>query len=164
MAEAHGISEATVWRIWNKHNLKPHLIETFKLSSMPRHRHQEFIRFLQLINIKTPADLDLHLIVDNYGTHKHANVQEWLKRHPRFRLHFIPTSSSWLNMIERRFGEITNKRIRRGSFKNVPELVMAITQYIENHNQKTKVFIWSASVDKIMAKISKCKEVLETPH
>jgi transposase len=131
---------------------------------MPRHRHQEFIRFLQTINVQTLADLDLHLIVDNYGTHKHQRVQSWLKRHPRFHLHFIPTSSSWLNMIERWFGEITSKRICRGSFKNVHELIMAITQYIENHNQNPKVFIWSASVEKIMAKISKCKEVLETPH
>ena len=84
---------------------------------MPRHRHQEFIRFLQLIDTKTPLDLDLHLIVDNYGTHKHPRVQKWLKRHPRFHLHFIPTSSSWLNMIERWFSEISTKRIRRGSFK-----------------------------------------------
>jgi transposase len=81
---------------------------------MPRHRHQEFIRFLQLINVKTPMDLDLHLIVDNYGTHKHPTVLRWLKRHPRFHLHFIPTSSSWLNMVERWFREITDKRIRRG--------------------------------------------------
>ena len=85
---------------------------------MPRHRHQEFIRFLQLIDVKTPLDLDLHLIVDNYGTHKHPRVQRWLKRHPRFHLHFIPTSSSWLNMVECWFSGITSKRIRRGSFSN----------------------------------------------
>jgi len=244
MAKAHGISEATVWRIWKHHNLKPHLAETFKLSKdrrfieklhdvvglylnppdkalvlcvdeksqiqalersrpstplrpgiaarqthdytrhgtttlfaalsmldgkvigdcMPRHRHQEFIRFLQTINVKTPAEPDLHLIVGNYGTHKHKRVQSWLKRHPRFHLHFIPTSSSWLNMVERWFGEITSKRIRRGSFKNVPELITTIMHYIENHNQNPRVFVWSAPVEKIMAKISKCKEVLETPH
>ena len=131
---------------------------------MPRHRHQEFIRFLQLINVSTPLDLDLHLIVDNYGTHKHPRVQSWLKRHPRFHLHFIPTSSSWLNMVERWFREITDKRIRRGSFKNVPELIKAIDQYIGAHNQNPKVFIWSASVETIMSKIAKCKEALETPH
>ena len=131
---------------------------------MPRHRHQEFIRFLQLINTKTPPDLDLHLIVDNYGTHKHPRVQRWIKRHPRFRLHFTPTSSSWLNMVERWFSEITTKRIRRGSFKNVKELIMAIKQYIESHNQNPKVFVWTASVESIMRKISKCKDLLAPAH
>ncbi|MBI4651828.1 IS630 family transposase, partial [Candidatus Desantisbacteria bacterium] len=131
---------------------------------MPRHRHQEFIRFLQLINTQTPPDLALHLIVDNYGTHKHPRVQLWLKRHPRFHLHFTPTSSSWLNMVERWFREITDKRIRRGSFKNVKELIMVIEQYIKNHNLHPKVFVWSASVYKIMAKISKCKEAFDALH
>src|SRR6058998_411460 len=131
---------------------------------MPRHRHQEFIRFLQLISVKTPLDLDLHLIVDNYGTHKHPRVQSWLKRHPRFHLHFIPTSSSWLNMVERWFREITDRRIRRGSFQNVPDLIAAINQYIQTHNQNPKVFVWSASVERIMSKIAKCKEALETLH
>lgn len=131
---------------------------------MPRHRHQEFIRFLQLINVQTPLDLDLHLIVDNYGTHKHPRVHSWLKRHPRFHLHFIPTSSSWLNLVERWFREITDKRIRRGSFQNVPSLVAAIKQYIDAHNQNPKVFIWSASAERIMSKIAKCKEALETLH
>lgn len=131
---------------------------------MPRHRHQEFIRFLQIINTKTPLDLNLHLIVDNYGTHKHPRVKSWLKRHPRFHLHFIPTASSWLNMIERWFGEITSKRIRRGSFKNVKELIMSIKQYIKSHNQNPKVFTWTASVDSIMRKISKCKDLLDAPH
>lgn len=131
---------------------------------MPRHRHQEFIRFLQIIDTKTPSDLDLHLIVDNYGTHKHPRVQRWIKRHPRFYLHFTPTSSSWLNLVERWFAEITSKRIRRGSFKNVKELITAIKQYIESHNQTPKVFVWTASVDSIMRKISKCKDLLETLH
>lgn len=108
---------------------------------MPRHRHQEFIRFLQLINVKTPPDLNLHLIVDNYGTHKHPRVVRWLKRHPRFYLHFIPTSSSWLNMVECWFSGITSKRIRRGSFKNVKELIMVIKKYIDSHNQNPKVFV-----------------------
>lgn len=124
---------------------------------MPRHRHQEFIRFLKLIDTKTPLDLNLHLIVDNYGTHKHQRVQRWLKRHPRFHLHFTPTSSSWLNMVECWFSQITMKRIRRGSFKNVKELVKAIKQYIESHNQNPKVFVWTASVESIMRKISNVK-------
>jgi transposase len=131
---------------------------------MPRHRHQEFIRFLQTINMKTPPDLDIHLIVDNYGTHKHQRVQNWIKRHPRFHLHFTPTSSSWLNVVECWFSQITAKRIRRGSFKNVKELIKAIKQYIESHNQNPKVFVWTASVESIMTKISKCKDLLETPH
>lgn len=124
---------------------------------MPRHRHQEFIRFLQTIDTKTPLDLALHLIVDNYGTHKHPRVQRWLKRHPRFHLHFIPTSSSWLNLVERWFSDISTKRIRRGSFKNVKELIMVIKKYIESHNQNPKVFVWTASVESIMRKISNVK-------
>ena len=124
---------------------------------MPRHRHQEFIRFLQTIDTKTPLDLDLHLIVDNYGTHKHPRVQRWLKRHPRFHLHFIPTSSSWLNLVERWFSDISTKRIRRGSFKNVKELIMVIKKYIESHNQNPKIFVWTASVESIMRKISNVK-------
>ena len=244
MANTHGVSNATIQRIWKRHNLKPHLVKTFKLSRdkqfveklhdvvglymnppdkaivfcvdeksqiqalertqplfpmrpgiparqthdytrhgtttlfaalnmldgsvigdcMPRHRHQEFIRFLQLIDVKVPADLTLHLIVDNYGTHKHSGVRSWLKRHPRFHLHFIPTSSSWLNMVERWFSDITSKRIRRGSFKNLKELIMVINQYIESHNQNPKAFVWTASVESIMRKISKCKDLLVTPH
>jgi transposase len=244
MAKSQGIGHATVQRIWKQYNLKPHLIETFKLSRdkkfleklydvvglylnppdksivfcvdeksqiqalertqpllplrpgmparqthdyqrhgtttlfaalnmldgkvigdcMPRHRHQEFIRFLQLIDTKTPLDLSLHLIVDNYGTHKHPKVQKWLKRHPRFHMHFIPTSSSWVNMVERWFAEISRKRIRRGSFKNVKELISTIKQYIESHNQNPKVLVWTASVESIMNKIKITKDLLETLH
>jgi len=244
MAKAQGLSEASVRRIWRRHRLKPHLVETFKLSRdkrfveklcdvvglylnppdkalvlcvdeksqiqaldrtqpllplrpglparqthdykrngtttlfaalsmldgkvigdcMSHHRHQEFIRFLKLIDAQTPVALDLHLIADNYGTHKHPRVVSWLKRHPRFHLHFIPTSSSWLNLVERWFRELTDKRLRRGSFKNVPALVAAITQYIESHNQNPQVFVWSASVENIMAKIAKCKEALDALH
>jgi transposase/DNA-binding CsgD family transcriptional regulator len=244
MAKTQGVGHATVQRIWKQYNLKPHLIETFKLSRdkkfleklydvvglylnppdksivfcvdeksqiqalertqpllplrpgipsrqthdyqrhgtttlfaalnmldgkvigdcMPRHRHQEFIRFLQLIDTKTPLDLSLHLIVDNYGTHKHPKVQKWLNRHPRFHMHFIPTSSSWVNMVERWFAEISRKRIRRGSFKNVKELISTIKQYIESHNQNPKIFVWTASVESIMNKIKITKDLLETLH
>ena len=131
---------------------------------MPRHRHQEFIRFLNKIDAETPAGLDLHLIVDNYGTHKHPRVRSWLRRHPRFHLHFIPTSSSWLNMVERWFREITDKRIRRGTFQNVPELITAINDYLGNHNQSPQVFVWSAPVERILTKIAKCKEALDALH
>jgi transposase len=244
MAEAQGLSEATIRRIWKQHNLKPHLVKTFKLSRdkhfleklvdvvglylnppdkslvlcideksqiqaldrtqpglpmkkgrcgtmthdykrngtttlfaalsmldgkvigdcMARHRHQEFIRFLKKIDSETPSELDLHLIVDNYGTHKHPRVKSWLRRHPRFHLHFIPTSSSWLNMVERWFREITDKRIRRGTFRNVSELIAAIKEYLNNHNQNPKVFVWTASVERIMAKVAKCKEALDALH
>lgn len=98
--------------------------------------------------------------MDNYGTHKHPRVASCLKRHPRFHLHFIPTSSSWLNRVERWFREITDKRIRRGSFKSVPDLIAAITEYIDGHNQNPHVFVWTASVEKIMTKIAKSKEAL----
>lgn len=244
MAKAQGLSEATIRRIWKQHNLKPHLVKTFKLSRdkhfvekltdivglymnppdkslvmcvdeksqiqaldrtqpglplkkgrcgtmthdykrngtttlfaalsmldgkvigdcMSRHRHQEFIRFLKKIDVETSSKFDLHLIVDNYSTHKHPRVKSWLKRHPRFHLHFIPTSSSWLNLVERWFRDITDKRIRRGSFKNVKELITTINDYLHNHNQNPKVFVWSASVERILTKISKCKEALDALH
>jgi transposase len=244
MAQAQGLSEATIRRIWKRHNLKPHLIRTFKLSRdqhfveklydvvglylnppdkslvlcvdeksqvqaldrtqpglplkkgrcgtmthdykrngtttvfaalsmldgkvigdcMPRHRHQEFIRFLKQIELETPSALDLHLIVDNYGTHKHPRVKFWLRRHPRFHLHFIPTSSSWLNLVERWFRDLTDKRLRRGSFRNVPELITAIQAYLDTHNQNPRVFVWTASVEHILTKVTKCKEALDALH
>jgi transposase len=131
---------------------------------MPRHRHQEFIRFLKKIDAETPPELALHLIVDNYGTHKHPRVKSWLRRHPRVHLHFIPTSSSWLNLVERWFRDLTDKRIRRGSFRNVPELIATIREYMDNHNQNPRVFVWTASVQRILTKVAKCKEALGTLH
>ncbi len=244
MAKAQCLSESTIRRIWKLHNLKPHLIKTYKLSRdkqfveklhdivglylnppdkalvlcvdeksqiqaldrtqpglpmkkgrcstqthdykrngtttlfaalsmldgkvigdcMPRHRHQEFIRFLKKIDNETPVGLDLHLIVDNYGTHKHPRVKSWIQRHPRFHLHFTPTASSWLNLAERWFREITDKRIRRGIFRSVPALIAAIKDYLDNHNQNPQVFLWSAPVEQILAKIAKCKEALDALH
>ena len=131
---------------------------------MPRHRHQEFIRFLKQINAATPAALDLHLIVDNYGTHQHPRVKAWLRRHPRFHLHFTPTSSSWLNLVERWFRDLTTDRLRRGSFGSVTDLIAAIRAYLDNHNQNPQVFVWSAPVDRILTKFAKCKEVLDALH
>ena len=244
MAQAQGLSRMAVQRIWKQHNLKPHLVRTFKISRdqqfveklhdvvglylnpparslvlcvdeksqiqaldrtqpglpmkkgrcgtmthdykrngtttlfaalsmldgtvigdcMPRHRHQEFIRFLDKIDAETVPDLDLHLIIDNYATHKHPRVKSWLRRHPRFHLHFIPTSSSWLNMVERWFREITDKRIRRGSFASVPELIAAIEAYLAGHNQNPRIFTWTATAERILAKVAKSKEVLGTLH
>ena len=244
MAQAQGLSRMAVQRIWKQHNLKPHLVRTFKISRdkqfveklhdvvglylnpparslvlcvdeksqiqaldrtqpglpmkkgrcgtmthdykrngtttlfaalsmldgkvigdcMPRHRHQEFIRFLDKIDAETVPELDLHLIIDNYATHKHPRVTSWLRRHPRFYLHFIPTSSSWLNMVERWFREITDKRIRRGSFASVPELIAAIEAYLAGHNQNPRIFTWTATAERILAKVAKSKEVLGTLH
>jgi transposase len=131
---------------------------------MPRHRHREFLRFLKLIDQQTCADLDLHLIVDNYATHKTAAVKRWLKAHTRFHLHFTPTSASWLNMVERFFAEITRKRIRRGAFKSVTELNAAIMEYLENHNANPKPFIWTKSAGEILEKVARAKQALESQH
>jgi len=128
---------------------------------MSRHRHQEFIKFLKQIDAETPPQLDLHLIVDNYATHKHPNVQKWLKRHQRFHLHFIPTSSSWLNLVERWFREITDKRIRRGVFKSVDQLTAAIQAYIDDHNNDPKPFVWTAKAQEILEKVARAKATLD---
>ena len=131
---------------------------------LPRHRAKEFVTFLKQIDRETPAGLDLHLIVDNYATHKSPVVKRWLAKHKRFHLHFVPTSSSWLNMVERFFGQITQKRIRRGTFKSVPQLVDAITQYLGMWNDQPKPFVWTKDADMILAKIARCKEALGTAH
>ena len=131
---------------------------------LPRHRHQEFLKFLRHLDREFPDERELHLIVDNYRTHKHANVDAWLAKHPRFQLHFIPTSSSWLNLVERWFRELTEKAIRRGVFHSVPELIDAIDAFLAAHNDDPKPFVWTASADAILAKVSRCKAVLETVH
>lgn len=244
MATAHGVSNASVARLWRAHGLQPHRVRRFKLSRdprfaeklrdvvglylhppdkavvlcvdeksqiqaldrtqpglplkkgrcgtmthdykrhgtttlfaalnvlegkvigtcYPRHRNGEFRKFLQTLDRDTPAALDLHLIVDNYGTHTHPNVQRWLAKHPRFHLHFTPTSSSWLNLVERWFRELTTKRIRRGVFQSVPDLIAAIDEYIQVHNEQAKPFVWTASAEKILAKVAKCKAILDTLH
>src|SRR6266705_1012011 len=131
---------------------------------MPRHRHREFLRFLRLIDQQTLASLDLHLIVDNYATHKTPAVKRWIKAHPRFHLHFTPTSASWLNMVERFFAEITRKRIRRGAFKSLAELKSAIMEYLENHNADPKPFVWTKSAGQILEKVARAKQALESQH
>jgi transposase len=240
MAAAVELSEATVRRIWHKHGLKPHLLETFKVSKDPhfaekleaivglylnppehalvlccdeksqiqaldrtqpglplkrgragtmthdykrngtatlfaalntldgkvislcqeRHRHQEWLRFLRLLNDATPEHKQLHLIVDNYATHKHPAVQRWLKRHKRFQLHFTPTSASWLNMVERFFRDLTANRLRRGVFRDVMELVDAIDQYVDLHNERPKPFIWTKSANDILEKVKRARTAL----
>ena len=241
MAKAQGVSRSTVQRIWSARGLKPHLVETFKLSNdkhfedklvdvvglylnapegavvlsvdekpqcqaldrtqpslpmkpgragtmthdykrngtttlfaaldiltgtilgrcLPRHRNGEFLKFLKLIDKNVAKGKEIHLILDNYSTHKHANVRAWLTKHPRYHLHFIPTSSSWLNLVERWFQEITDKAIRRGSFASVDELIEAIEEFIRVHNDEPKPFVWTATADEIIAKVRRGRVALE---
>ena len=242
MARAVGISHTSVQNIWRAHGLKPHLVDSFKVSNDPafaekvedvvglyldppdkavvfsvdeksqiqaldrsqpglpmkkgragtmthdykrhgtttlfaalnlldgkvighcmkRHRHQEFIRFLNRIDRQTLPYLDIHLIIDNYATHKTPAVKRWLKKHPRFHIHFTPTSASWLNMVERFFAEITRKRIRRGVFKSVAELEQAIYDYLAIHNHNPVPFVWTATATAILEKTTRAKQTLET--
>ena len=127
-----------------------------------RHRHTEWLKFLKKIDRETPQDKALHLIVDNYATHKHPNVQKWLVRHPRLHMHFTPTSASWLNMVERFFRDITDKRLRRGVFISVPELITAIEEYIARHNTNPKPFIWTKSARDILQKVIRANSRLSS--
>jgi len=131
---------------------------------MPRHRHEDFLAFLKKIDRETAAGLDLHLIVDNYATHKHKAVERWLIRHPRLHLHFTPTSASWLNLVERLFSDLTQKRLRRGAFKSVKDLVMAIRAYLVQRNRDPKPFTWTASVQTILEKVRRGNEALDALH
>ena len=241
MAQAAGLSEKSVRRIWHQHGLKPHLARTFKVSNDPqfaekleaiiglylnppehaivlcadeksqiqaldrtqpglplkkgrcgtmihdykrngtatlfaamstldgtvismcddRHRHQEWLKFLRVIDDVTPPDKELHLIADNYATHKHPKVQKWLARHPRFHVYFTPTSSSWLNMVERFFRDLTEQRLRRGIFHDVEELIMAIGDYIDKHNDNPKPFVWTAKAADVLEKVKRARAVLD---
>lgn len=240
MAEASGVSEATVRRVWKRHGLKPHLVTNFKISNdplfaekvedivglylnppehalvlsvdeksqvqaldrtqpglplkqgrsgtmthdykrngtttlfaalnaldgkviadcMPQHRHQEWLKFLRLIDKSTPKELDLHLIIDNYSPHKHPKVRAWLKRHPRFHIHFTPTSASWLNMVERFFRDLSQNRLKRGCFASVAELVSTIENYVAQHNQNPKPFVWTAKASDILEKVKRARAKL----
>jgi transposase len=126
-----------------------------------RHRHQEFLKFLRRIHREFPANVPLHLVMDNYGTHGTPEVKDWLHRHPRFKVHYIPTSSSWLNLIERWFGELTSKRIRRDSFLSVDDLVAAINEFLAAWNENPRPFVWTATVESIVAKLARCRQTLE---
>ena len=127
---------------------------------MPRHRHQEWLKFLKLIDKETPKGKELHLIVDNYATHKAPAVKTWLAKHPRFHIHFTPTSTSWLNMVERFFRDLTTKRLRRGVFCSVPDLVAAIEEYLEHHNENPNPYIWTKSANDILAKVKRARRTL----
>jgi len=131
---------------------------------MPRHRSEDFVRFLNQVDRETPQELDLHVILDNLSAHKSPKVKRWLGRHTRFHFHFTPTGSSWLNLVERWFGEITRKRIRRGVFRSVEMLISAIDEYLASNNAAPKPFTWTKDADTIMAKIERCKASVRTPH
>jgi transposase len=131
---------------------------------MKQHRHQEWLKFLRAIDRATPKGLDLHLIADNYATHKHPTVKAWLAKHSRFHMHFTPTSASWLNQVERFFGRITDKHIRRGVFKSVGELESAIMDYLNQHNAQPRPFVWTKSAGEILEKVARAKQTLESQH
>jgi transposase len=122
-----------------------------------RHRHQEWLKFLRIIDYVIPAGKQVHLIVDNYATHKHPKVERWLNRHPRFHMHFTPTGCSWLNMVERFFRDLTENRLRRGVFRSVEELIVAIADYVDHHNKKPKPFIWTAKASDILEKVKRAR-------
>lgn len=131
---------------------------------LPRHRNDEFLKFLKKLNKETDKSLDVHLILDNYATHKHPNVRAWLEKNPRFHMHFTPTSASWVNMVERFFRDITVDRIRRGVFHSVDDLKAAIMEYLEHRNENPKPYTWTAKPEAIIAKVNKAREVLGTLH
>jgi transposase len=128
---------------------------------MSRHRHQEWIKFLKHIDAATDPALQLHLIADNYATHKHPQVQRWLARHPRFQMHFTPTSSSWLNLVERWFRDLTQQRLRRGTFRSVRQLQAAIFEYVEHHNDHARGYRWQALPEEILAKVRRARAILD---
>jgi len=128
---------------------------------LPRHRNGEFLRFLKKVEHEVPAGLQVHLICDNYSTHKHANVKAWLAKNPRVHMHFTPTSSSWLNLVERWFRELTDKALRRGVFHSVPDLIAKIEEYLDAHNDDPKPFIWTATAEDILAKVARGRVALQ---
>ncbi len=131
----------------------------------PRHRHQEFLSFLRHLDESVPPELELHLIVDNYATHKHPRVRTWLAQRPRYHMHYIPTYSSWLNQVERWFGLITQRAIRRGTFTSVADLIQKIDSFVQHYNRSSRPFVWTATADSILQKIARlCSYISGTPH
>jgi hypothetical protein len=176
LAAEQGVGKSTINSIWQGHDLKPHLAKTFKLSRdavflekltdvvgqrYQRRRHQEFLRCLRRLGRQSPAKTPLHLVMDNYGAPKHPRVRNWLKRHPRFVPHFVPTRNSWLHLVERWFGELTRKRIRRDSFGSVADLQKAIEEFLHAWNANPKPFVWTATVESIVEELSRCRQTLE---
>ena len=131
---------------------------------MQRHRHQEFIRFLNAIEADVPAGKVIHVILDNYATHKHPNVLRWLDRHPRFTFHFTPTSCSWINAVEGFFATLTKRRLKRGVFRSITDLQAAINRFLDEHNEKPKPFVWTADPDKIVAAVKRGHQLFNSIH
>ena len=131
----------------------------------PRHRHQEFLSFLRHLDESVPPELELHLIVDNYATHQHPKVHTWLAQRPRYHMHYTPTYSSWLNQVERWFGLITQRAIRRGTFTSVADLIQKIDSFVQHYNRSSRPFVWTATADSILQKIARlCSRISGTPH
>ena len=164
MAKATGMSQSGISRIWRAFGLKPHLRETFNALDLAsgkviadmtdRHRAVEFRKFLNLINRSVPDDLDVHLIIDNVSTHKTPEIHRWLLRHPRFHLHFTPTYSSWMNMVERWFAELTEKWLRRGTHRSTKELKDSIAHWVQQWNDDPRPFVWHKSADEILTTLA----------
>ncbi len=131
---------------------------------MQRHRHQEFIRFLNTIEAQVPARKAIHAIVDNYATHKHPKVQRWLARHPRWTFHFTPTSASWLNAVESFFAKLTRRRLKRGVFRSLADLQTAINRFLDETNSDPKPFIWTADPNRVLAAVKRGNQALESVH
>ena len=131
---------------------------------MPQHRHQEFLKFLRQMERSVAPDLAIHVILDNYATHKHPAVRRWLARHPRVQFHFTPTSASWLNLVERFFSELTERQLRRLAVTSVDQLIAAITEYIDRRNEHPTPFVWTATVRQILSKVNKATKTLATLH
>ena len=130
-----------------------------------RHRHQEFLKFLKTIDKAVPAQLELHLVCDNYATHKTPAIKTWLLRHPRFRLHFTPTSASWLNLVERWFAELTNRKLRRSTHRSIAELEADLTAWIQAWNQHPKPFVWTKTADEILSSLARyCQRISGAGH
>ena len=130
-----------------------------------RYRHQEYLDFLKHVDANVPQDLDIHLVVDNYTTHKHSRIKRWLVAHPPYQIHYTPTYASWLSQVEIWFNLITQRAIRRGTFKSVKELVSKIEQFVQQYNLKTQPFVWTATADSILEKIKRpCQRISETRH
>ena len=127
---------------------------------MDKHRHEEFLKFLRTIDREAPETLAVHMILDNYATHEHPAVKAWMADHPRFHLHFTPTSSSWLNLIERWFRELTDKALRRGVFHSVPDLIASIEKYMDVHNESPRPFVWTATAESILTKVRRGRVAL----
>jgi putative transposase len=159
-AEINCLSKSTVDRVFQTFALQPH-----RTDCKPRHRHQEFLAFLKRIDRAVPTHLDVHLIVDNYATHKHGKVRAWLAQRPRFQVHYTPTYSSWLNQVERWFGLITQQAIRRGSFRSVRELIRRIEEFVQHYNRQSRPLVWTATADSIFQKLTRlCSRISGTQH